>query len=383
MRIYIDEHKKRLPQPLDKALKIREYGPYNLYPQLINELIRKSPIASSATDIRADFLNGEGFEEYGDLIVNNDGHTLDDILNFISHDAATFTRSFALFFNLNGLGNIEEVQYLPFEFVRQGAVTSTGRYNTVVISRNWEMSSQKLPQGQELRIQRFPIFNPKKAQAEALTAGRGMVLYYTGKPYTYPYAYIDPVIDPVESEISIREWQKENAKYGFNGATLFKHFGNLEEGSEEEYLFQQKLQKLTRPGVVGVEIDEELKDSSLFETIPGDNKDRLFEFTTGDIKETILTRYGLTPELFGALKGGAVINSQSMKDHYNYYNHRTKNDRIEIARQFRYFMKFWHEGPLDPGEIKKQEYETPVFKQEVVDNSSGLTDMEREEETDE
>jgi hypothetical protein len=85
----------------------------------MKELSFRSPITKQAIDIQKDFYNGEGFEKNGDLVINGDGWTADDLLHFITGDYSLFG-GFSTFFNFDGRGLITEAVFLPFEFVRYG-----------------------------------------------------------------------------------------------------------------------------------------------------------------------------------------------------------------------------------------------------------------------
>ena len=62
--VYKDNSKtyqKRLPTSTNYAKGIVNYDVDNLYPQRVDSIVRRSPIALSCIETISDFLNGDGF----------------------------------------------------------------------------------------------------------------------------------------------------------------------------------------------------------------------------------------------------------------------------------------------------------------------------------
>ena len=171
---------KRLPQKIDVAKGIHLYDADNLYPQRIKELSFRSPLAKQAIEVQADFIIGDGWENEtsGETIANADGYTFNDLLGFLSRDYSLFM-GLGIHFNFNGLGQIIEVNFLPFEFTRFGMPDNFGKHATVKVSSNWETASMKNRLDGLTRAVEFPLFNPLTAQAGVLTGQGGQVLYFT------------------------------------------------------------------------------------------------------------------------------------------------------------------------------------------------------------
>jgi hypothetical protein len=333
----------------------------------MKELATRSPLTKQAIEIQKDFYNGEGWTQNGDLVINDDGWTVTDLLNFICDDYSTFN-GFSIALNFDGRGLISEMVYLPFEYVRFGVPNEMGKHSEVAVSNNWEEQPHKLPQGTPKKILRFPLFNPDMAQSEVLTGEGGQIFYFTGKPDMYPLASLDAVADSTQADAEIQRFELNNAANGFHGATILKTVGEFED-EHEESKFNKKVNETlgsSSPGILTVQMDYEEMGANLFEGIPADNKDKLFETTFRHIDRRIMQNYKQPPALRGVSPEGAVFNQQEIADSFVYYNSATKNQRSILSRAFNRLGQLWSEGPKVFGEIVEQEFQKPVFEQRVL-----------------
>ena len=360
--------RKRLPLSFNRGEGITNYDLDNLYPQRMKELSFRSPITKQAIDIQKAFFNGEGFSQNGDVILNDSGMTADDLLNMITGDASLFS-GFAKHFNFNGRGLITEANFVPFEFVRFGIPNNLGKHVDVKVSNNWEEADGVNVQGPgSALIQTFPIFRQRDAQVQVLTGRGGQIMYWTGVPDMYPLASLDAVADSTQADAEIQQFELNNAANGFHGTVILKTPGEFED-DEAENKFNRKVNSVlgsNSPGILTVQMDYDEMDADLFEGIPADNKDKLFELAFKHIDRRIQQNYSQPPGLRGVSAEGAVFNQQEIGDSFEFYNSKTKNDRAILLRMFNAWGQFWHEGALDFGEIKPQEFKKPVFEQRVL-----------------
>jgi hypothetical protein len=285
----------------------------------------------------------------------------------ISGDFSLFS-GYSFFFNFNGNGLITEVQFLPFEYVRFGLPDEFGKHRDVKVSNNWEESTGKTARQGNNLILTFPLFNQSDAQVEVLMGEGGQVLYWTGVKDMYPLASLDAVADSTQADAEIQLFELNNAAHGFHGATILKVPGEFED-EEAERVFNQKANDTlgsVSPGLMTIQMDYEEMDANLFEAIPSDNKDKLFETTFKHIGMRIGQNYSQPPALRGVSPEGAVFSQQDIADGFEFYNSKTKNQRAILARIFNSWGQFWHEGPLEFGEIIPQEFKKPVFEQRVL-----------------
>ena len=127
--------KVRFSQNLSE--KIYNYGIDNVYPQKMQQIAKESGVTSQAIALYQDFLFGEGFvdEMLSDIVVNEKGQTLDELLDDVTKSIATFN-GVALHFNYNLLGQITSITQIPFPYCRLGDLNSEHAYK-IAVWDNW------------------------------------------------------------------------------------------------------------------------------------------------------------------------------------------------------------------------------------------------------
>ena len=108
----------RIQQDYLRRFDLQAYGYDNLYPQHLMAITAASGTATLCLNRYAKFIEGFGFSEaVSGIVVNRHGETMDDVLSLAAEDVARF-RGFALHVNYNVLGEVSEVQHVPFEQCR-------------------------------------------------------------------------------------------------------------------------------------------------------------------------------------------------------------------------------------------------------------------------
>ena len=335
--IEIPVYRKRIYGEYDLNYDIKPYDLDNLYPQRMKELRNSSPYAKSCTNVLADFLNGEGWSQNGDSIVNDYGQNWDDILNNICTDYSLYN-GFALHLNFNGLGAIIEVQHIPFEYVR---LSMPGSDNVVRSCKVWENWDKVTFYGDSMRELgdpvRYPLFNPLTAGIETIKGGRGQVLYYTPQMFCYPLATFDAVRDAAQTDAEIQIFMLKNIQNGFLSTSLFKYPGTFE-SDEERRRVEEKIRLMKGANnantITLIETGSEDFNQNLIENIPANNNDRLFEQTGSKVMNMIIHNFAIPPALIGVMPDTGVFTQQAIRDSYIYMNTRTKTARTVIERVF-------------------------------------------------
>ncbi len=320
----------RVQISIDDQYKILRFGVDNLYPQRMEQIRLNSALVKSSTEVLEDFLNGSGFEENGEVVVNRFGNTYNDILNKVARDASRWSGAFALLLNFDGTGQALEIQYIPFEYVRLSRPDlTTGRVDFVSISDNWEQSSNKRP----LKPVRYRMLNAPLAQADVIKKRRGQVFYYTGLDNgMYPLASYDSIINTAVTDASIQLYEKNNVTRGFHGATVLNYRGALE-SEEEKREVKKKAEELigtNGPGILVMVKDNEDTAETL-ETIEGNNTSDLFTVTLKAVQDRVLKVFKQPPPLIGVSPEGGVFTQLAYQESYIVYNVITRNGRRAIS----------------------------------------------------
>ena len=343
---------KRIPEPRDTVHKITSYGSDNLYPDRIKQVFLLSPIAKSCVAIQASFIRGDGFER-GDKILNTKGETANDILQLVSEDQALFN-GYGLHINSTGLGLPHTIEYLSFETIRLGLKNTQGNIKDCRVSINWAGSDSSLPDN-ELRIQRYEIYDPTKAGGEAITTAKGMILYQTPRKNFYPLSAIDAIIEDCQSNHELSLFTLGNISNGFLSMSIFKYPSGGDSEVEEEEL-RKKLNQLkgakNANSILVASIDEDAENTSnLVETIPANNNDSLFINSTINVRNSIIGSFAMPRSLVGHTPEASLFTAQQIADDYTYMNLRTKDIRNQIERTFNEKLG------LDVGKIVPNQFE--------------------------
>ena len=327
---------QRIPEPRDTVHKITQYGEDNLYPQRIKQVFLLSPIAKSCVQLLASFIRGDGFER-GDKVISEDGSSANDILQLVSESQSLYN-GYALHINSTGLGIPVAVNFVDFDNVRLGLKNTRGNITDVRTSINWQGDDPSLPDN-ELRVQRFEIYDPKTAGGEAITTAKGQILYHSPRKNTYPLSSIDAIIEDCQSNHELSLFTLGNITNGFLSMSIFKYPSGGDSEVEEEEI-RKKLNQLKGAKnsnsiiVAAIDEDSEAIGASLVEQIPANNNDSLFIQSTINVRNSIIGSFAMPRSLVGHTPEASLFNNQQIKDDYVYMNLRTKDIRNQIERVF-------------------------------------------------
>jgi hypothetical protein len=379
-----ETYQKRIPQTIDTRKDITRYDTDNLYPQRVEQIAFRSPICDTSVKITADFLNGEGFSENPDFIVDAErGTTINELLWQASQDFSPFN-GFGILLNFNMLGEIVQMTHTRFKYIRFGLPDRFGRHKDVKVNINWEQDPHLLPDGQKAKTFTFPIFDLKSLDEQIESSGsigkfKGQMLYFTGERDQYPKASYDSVLDSAQLSGDIQAWELSNMQNGFHGSSIFRYPGEFENDRERAKTVQElKAMKGVHGGnsTMLVETPMGTEDFTLLENLPANNNDRLFELTTRNTTERILQAFAMPGPLAGVFPpSGAIFNQNEISDAYVYYNNRVRNRRMLLERVLNDLGANWEGGPVSFGNIIEQKFEV---KPEPIkrDGSRDTTDNE-------
>jgi hypothetical protein len=369
---------KRIETPVNHQWNIVDYGLSNLYPQLMEELYKRSPLTKAAIQVLSEFYAGEGWAQNGNEICNRYGQSFNEILRNIGDDLALF-QGFALHMNYNGLGKIVEIQNIPFQYCRLGLPNEKGKINNVYVSRNWEEDYYKEKVYKGIQPKKYSLFNPRTALEETITGGTGQVMYFTPKMFTYPLASFDAIRDAVQTDAEIQTFMLSNIQNGFLGATIFKYPGGFDNDEEKNNVLD-KVKGLQGSGnansILVAETPEDFT-GSLIDAIPAPNNDKLFEITSKRVRDVILQNYAIPGPLMGVNPEGGIFTQQAIRDSYIYMNTRTRNKRKLIERLFFPVSQMFG---VNLGEVKEQSFEIPGLNMPKLNGDPNQLNEEPEDE---
>lgn len=362
---------KRVDVSYLSTLRIQRYGYNNLYPQDVDKIVRNSATGVSCLDRYAKFIKGNGFmnDLLSEMVINRDGHTLDDLQNALSADLARFG-GFAIHVNYNLFGEIVELQHVPFESARLEEPDDNGFVNHIVLHPDWtgsETRNGKKMTVDSKHVDRIAVFNPNQSVvlAEIEEAGgianyKGQVLYVSNAGRNrYPLAKYDGVVAEMVTDEGISDLKNRDVLNGFFPAGVFVvkkgqalDFGNedadenQEDAGDNELVqnFQdlQGAKNAQRAMVYFIGPDDEVPQ---FVRIQGANYDKTFESTEKSTTERIYSAFG--QEAFYRIRSGSLgFSSDIIQDVYSLYASMVVDEQRLIQRAFEAIADHWIGGEL-------------------------------------
>jgi hypothetical protein len=242
------------------------YGQNDNFPLKLSKLVYESPAASSCISVISDFIEGNGFStDVGDIVVNNQGQTLNDIHHLVSESLAMY-EGFALNVKYNPEGRITQLYFMPFENCRLGNPDSVGiiseiKYNPYFGTNQYKQKSTLT----------YDTFNPDPAivVTQMKNKGkdyRGQVLYWGSTRALsrfYPQPSYYSAKNWMEVDARIGEYHKENLRNGFLQSAIFKIVGNPNAPSADpnDTAFDQANSKQETIKTVGESFDEMMSNN--------------------------------------------------------------------------------------------------------------------------
>ncbi len=354
---------KRVEINYDQRFKMQSYGKDNLYPQNLMAITGASGTAGLCLSRYEKFVEGYGFanEALADFIVNRGGDTTDDILKRVAGDLTRFG-GLALHLNYNVLGQITEVNHIPFEQCRLEEADDAGYVAHILTHPDWKGEVTKNGKRQQLNekfITRFDVFNPDPAVVMSQIEKVGGISNYNGQvlwlsmdgAFIYPTPIYDAAITDISTDEGLGNIKYRNTRNNFlvacmlvakKGAPRMNERGEEEERqmiSDEDLKEFQGDTKGSKILYVELENDE---DEPKVVQFPVRNYDKDFTVTDASVIERIYAQFH--QELFYAIRIGKLgFSGQVMTEAYEYYAGEVTNEQRFIERAFDKVFQYWHE----------------------------------------
>lgn len=337
MKSGIPKAEKRIKPKDNKSDNILSYDADNLYPQRIIDIINSSGTATRSIEVYYKFIIGGGFkdEKFYKSIVNNKGLTNDKLLQLSAIDYA-YCGGTAFHINYNGLLQKTNISHIPFEYCRLGILDKIGM---IAVYDNWDLSLGKF---EREKIKWFHRYSEDKdvtlnqiLQSGGIANYGGQILYDS----KYPLAPIDPVLEDVLSDKSIKLFTQKELDNGFNPSVIGRYTKPFdgEEGQkewEETNEDWKQFQGAENTGKVFLVAGVSKDDFSL-ERLGDSGADKMYDLTEKRVKNSIIQRFGQPPSIVGRRDQNVTFSSQNIKDDTKFYNSVTKEERLYFEELFK------------------------------------------------
>lgn len=381
---------RRVPTVVDTTDRILRFDSDNLYPQRAEETLKRSATLKSLYDRIADFVNGEGFADsvLANLVLNRKGlkgQTGNKVLQALTVPYVRY-KTFPMHVGYNLLGQICELNPVPFEYIRMGLKNKEGKVTHYAYSSNWERDSRK---GNEHNIRFYPRFNPDPAvvleqiqKAGGIYNYRGQILYLTPEDDVYSLASFDAVYDDAQVQNEVGLFKIAHTQNGFFGTTLFVYRGQYASNDERrdfEELIANKRGARNAGKRIGIQDPTgTAKASDLAQPLESENLDRQLEYTEKSIKENIIESEAFPTMLLGKTPTGLFAQGD-MEEAYTYVNAITRNRRSELSEIFSLLFSYWETPIQTDAAIIEQRYirqSAEGSSVDINDNLKGMTGRE-------
>lgn len=368
-----DAYTKRNPIYIDRTVGIQAWGSDNLYPQRADQTRKKSFTTKIAVKRLAGFLSGRGFTDplLGNMVVNSEGQTWNDVLRLMAKSAAMIEGSYVLHLKHNLLGQISEIIPVSIENARFGMPDQDGDVFDIKICNNWEQDPYKNV-NLVRQVYEYPIFNldPEVVKSQIAEYGTdaypGQMLFKTPTPNIYSDATFDAVMDHAETQGAIGRYNYKAVKNGFTGTTIVKSPGKFN-SKEERQEFQRDLNTMkgeeNANAIIVVENENGAMDDAkkFVEHLTPPNTDKMYEVTERVTKNSIRENFSFPMEILGATPESGMFNKESIAESFAYVNAFTEEDRDDISSQVAKIMRnFVRPVTMGDWSITPQSYGTTV-----------------------
>lgn len=354
---------KRVDVKFQQRFRMQSYGEDNLYPQNLMAITSASGTAQLCLNRYAKFIEGYGFnnEYFSEMKVNREDAAMDDILHSVAGDVARFG-GFALHVNYNVLGQITEVNFVPFEQCRLEETDDKGNVSHILLHCDWrgeKTCNGKRQDVSEKNIRRINVFNPLREvvirqieNSGGIENYDGQILWYSmdGK-FQYPVPLYDSVITEISTDEGLGNIKYRNVRNNFLVACMLvakKGAPRINENGEEEERQMIDDEDLTAfqgdtrgSKILYVELEND-EDEPKVVPFPVRNFDKEFSTTDESVIERIYSQFH--QELFYSIRLGKLgFSGAVMRDAYEYYAGEVTTEQRAIERAFTSIFNYWHD----------------------------------------
>lgn len=313
------------------------YGIDNIYPHRIISALNKSSTAKGCVKRLREFIFGNnGFGKGGEIIVNRNNETLNQVLfQFIRNNYVQLSGG-GLHLNFNASGLISEIFFVSIEHMRKCTNLKTaqyGLYDPKYCSRGFVNDFLEIDiYGKNDPVSRIREFGIDKY--------RGQLAFFNKDNDLYPDSDFEPVIVSAEYEFQSALYSYANMANGFSGMTIIKK-PVLAADSKAVQVLEDKINNASGAVNAGSKIVLEVPigdngtigTSNLVENISPPNVDSLSEKQDLKAQSNILKAAMMPGVLLGISETG-MFNKESFNDAFDYKNADTEQDRELIETFF-------------------------------------------------
>lgn len=365
----------------NKKFRIENYDVDNLYPQRVEDIQNDSGTAKACLRLYAKFVLGQGAnnEEFGKLVINKDGLTVNKLIRLISFSKGRFN-GVGIHVNYNGLGQIIEANFVKFPYIRKGIRVSdkedySGKW---AIYDNWDGKKHKNLDPE--KVDYIDEFNPSLVlrQVEAIeikdadkydeqellklkwSKYKGQLLYFISDEFdTYPLSPVDACLEDCQTEAQTKRFKFGSSARNFLASHMVITPPEEQELDDEGSPIEDDSEGIGQTlsefqggdgtgGIIHIE-SENPEEDVVIKKLEIQNYDGLYEYTEESVTLDIIRQYN-QPSIFHVQTPGKLASSSEIADAKEYYNEITQPDRDEISDLLEMIFSRWREPINNEGD---------------------------------
>lgn len=368
-------------------LGIKSYDADNLYPQNVRKIVLNSKTGSGCMSRYISFLEGNGISDtvLAQMKVNRSSQTLDAIHSLCAADLAMFG-GFALHVNYNLLGQVVEINYVPFENVRLAEPDSEGNVGEVYLHPDWTgrmTRNCKVVQVNKDNCDIIKVFNPKPevVKAQILSVGgienyKGQVYYYSRDGYmTYPLSKCNAVLRDMSTDEGLTNVSHRNVRNNFLPAGMLSHFRQNTPIEPNDYIEGEPREEMVgyfemvkglmtdenccKVAEVTIEDENEVPKFTEFQT---HNYDKDFTVTADSVMEAIYSAF--EQEVFLSIRKGKLgFSGDVINDAENYYARCVRKEQRSLTAAYMDILSNW--GNIDSPLLVEPTFDALTIESQV------------------
>lgn len=350
--LYNDVKDSLLDIKIDKRNEIFNWGNDNSAPSLIEALISGSVTAKACTDKVSKSIYGKSFGEVGNITINKDGQSLNELLRLISREYTKHSNVF-IHIGYDATLNINSLKVMPTKHCRIGKKDDKDYHSKIVVYSNWDKSEVRRVETSKFKS--VDIYNPNKKVIEAQIEAAGGIRKYKGQILhiqkdsnsVYSESDLNSVLAETLLEANSQLFRSRGASKGFLNTKLLVVQPFSSEDDRDDFVDSlEKLQGAEHSGKVllleASQSTDALSNQMNLQDLSSSYDDKLFEYSDGQARRNICLAFGVPLGLVDISESSLFGNSGELINSMNemlYNSQEETRDMIEEA--LRRLMSKW------------------------------------------
>lgn len=286
----------------DKRNDVFIWGADNAFPSLVEALINQSVTSKACVDKVSKAIYGKSFGESGNIIVNNDGQTLNELLRISSREYTKYNNLF-IHVGYNGELKIKSLKVIPANNIRVGKSDDLGYSGKYLLYNNWHKQNGRID---KKKFQVYDRYNPIKKVIESQIENAGSITKYKGQILhiqkdsnsIYSLPDLNPVLSEALLENNSQRFRSNGAEKGFLNTKLMtvKPFSNDDERNDFKKTLKN-LQGADNSGNVllleASNATDDLENQLKLDDLSSKYNDKLFQYSDTQARKNIALAYAV------------------------------------------------------------------------------------------